>query len=170
MSLRFMKHFLASAFAVLLLLGASAVTNAMEDESEDSQIPINRRATVEAWDALREGDPARAIANANECIDRFRKPADTIQSILEQQKAVLPAGDITGAERARIDRYQILHDVAACLLIKGWAEEKQGRNAAAFAAFEEARKYTYARVTGEPNTNYWSAAEVAAEASRRLKP
>ena len=165
-----MKHFVASVFAVSLLLAASGPCSAIEDESEDSQLPINRRATMEAWDALREGDAARAIAHATECIERFQKPADTIQSILEQQKAILPTGEISGDERARVDRYQILHDVAACLLIKGWAEEKLGRSAAALAAFEQARKYTFARVAGEPVHDYWSAAEVAADASRRLRP
>lgn len=141
-----------------------------EEEGEDNQIPINQRVTAEAWSALRAGDNREAVEKANECLERFQKSADTIQSILERQNTVLPTGEVASEERARVDRYQILHDVAACLLIKAWAEEKSGRTKEAAAAYTQARKYTYARIHDPSGGPYWSPAEVAAQSLERLAP
>lgn len=141
-----------------------------EEEGEDSQIPINQRVTAEAWSALSAGDNRAAIEKSNECIERFGKSADTMQFILERQKAVLPTGDVSAEERGSVDRYQILHDLATCYLIRAWAEERLGRKNEAIADYKQVRHYTYARIKKQPAGSYWSPAEVAAQELERLSP
>ncbi len=134
------------------------------------EVPINRQSTADAWAAFRAGDYATAIAKADVCIERFQKPAETIQTILEKKKAMLPTGAASAAERQRIDRYQILHDVATCLLIKAWAREKEGRKREAVTAYAQARRYSYARAAERDGEPYWSPAEVAGQHLGRLVP
>lgn len=159
-------------FALFLALSFTHLVPCLgqEGEGEDSEIPINQRATAAAWVALRAGDNQKAIEKANECIVRFQKPADTVQSILEQQKTVLPTGNVSNEERARIDRFQILHDVATCLLIRAWAEESLGLQKQATSDYAEVRKYTYARTSEKPGEPLWSTAEVAVQNLQRLSP
>lgn len=135
-----------------------------------AETPINRQATANAWAAFRAGDYGAAVISADLCIDRFQGSADTIQSILEKEKAILPTGATSAGERQRIDRYQILHDVATCLLIKAWAKEKQGRILEAITAYAKARKYSYARAAERAGEPYWSPAEIAAQNWRKLNP
>ena len=167
---RAMKYSPLIAIFLSLPLAFGVPSQAAEDEGEDNQIPINQRATAAAWTALRAGDNKEASEKASECIDRFQKSADTVEAILEQQKTVLPTGDVSREERVRIDRYQILHDVATCLLIKGWAEEKLGQQKLAIASYRQARNYTYARASDFPGAPYWATAEVAAQNLERLSP
>ncbi len=138
------------------------------DAPENRQIPINQRATAAAWKALGGGDYAKAIERASECIERFGKPADQVQSILEQQQASLPAGNVSAEEKTRIDRYQILHDVAACLLIRARAEAQLGQTEKAKADYEHVQRYTYARILESPGQHYSVPAELAPAESKKL--
>lgn len=132
------------------------------------QKPINEQATAEAWTAFQSGDNATAIAKADVCISRFGKAADRIETILETNKVSLPSGQVSQAEKKRITRYQILNDVATCLLIKGWAEEKLGHVAEAKRAYTKARKYTQARTTSPNEESFWSPADAASERLTKL--
>jgi hypothetical protein len=132
------------------------------------QKPINEQATDEAWAAFHSGDNATAIARADECISRFGDAADRIESILETNAVSLPNGHVTTAEKKRIARYQILHDVATCYLIKGWAEEKLGHIEQAKNAYSGAQKYTQARTTSPNEESFWSPADAASERLTKL--
>ena len=90
--------------------------------------------------------------------------ADQIQANLESAKATLPKGRVSEADRKRIAKYQVLHDVATCLLIKGQAEEKLGHKAEARKAYTQARKYSQARISKPDGELFWSPAEKASEA------
>lgn len=164
-----MKYFITTAVSFILAFAVVAPLRGAE-EDEDNESPINERVTAQAWAALRAGDNREAVEKANECLDRFQQSADTIQSILEQQNATLPTGDVSGEERERLYRYQILHDVATCLLIKARAEEKLGQRKDAAAVKKEAGRYTYARIKNRPDGPYWSPAEISAEILERSTP
>jgi tetratricopeptide (TPR) repeat protein len=133
------------------------------------QTPLNEQATAEAWAAFRAGENERAITNADQCIARFGEAANRIQAILEEEKATLPKGAVSEADKKRIARYQILHDVATCFLIKGWAEEKLGHKEEARKAYTEARKYTHARSSMPTGESLWSPAEKASESLAKLQ-
>jgi hypothetical protein len=163
-----MKRPILIAVAATFLLGDVGSWAVSEGEGGDTELALYITATAQAWEALRAGDKHKAIEKASECIERFQKPADTIQSILEQQKAVLPTGDVSSDERARIGRYQILNNVATCLLIRAWAEEGLGQEEQAVSDYAKVRKYTFARTSEKPGQPYWSAAEVAAQSLNRF--
>ena len=165
----------AAFIAVLSIVGAWNNSRAQDEPIPDPPAPgqaplsepLHRKSTTEAWAALRAGENGLAIAKASECIDRYQPAADKIQTILEGDKADLPAGAVSAADRQRIDRYQILHDVAACLLIKGWAEERWGQKSEARKTYAKAKKYTYARATERPGDPLWSPAELASQGLAR---
>ncbi len=128
--------------------------------------PLHEKAADEAWAAFQAGRYATAITNADQCIARFGEAANRIQAILESEKATLPTGRVSEADKKRIASYQILHDVATCFLIKGWAEEKLGHRAEARKAYAETKKYTYARSSRPTGNSFWSPAEKASEPLR----
>jgi len=130
--------------------------------------PIHAEATAEAWVAFRSGDNETAIAKADQCINRFGDAADKVQSILETNQVNLPKGAVSPADQKRIAEFQVLHDVATCALIKGWAEEKLGHQKESREAYARAQKYTYARVQDSAGEPFWSPAEKASE--RLTKP
>lgn len=136
-------------------------------QATPAQVPLDEQATTEAMAAFKAGHNDTAIAKADECISRYRAAADRIQSILETNKIILPKGKVSAADKKRIARYQILHNVATCFLVKGWAEDKLGNSEAARRAYVEASRYTYARVCDPKTGQFWSPAEVATE---RLTP
>src|SRR2546428_7699300 len=84
----------------------------------DLQTPLHIQATAEAWTAFRAGRNETAIAKANECIARFGETANRIEALLESNKVTLPNGVLSADDKKKIARYQILHDVATCYLIK----------------------------------------------------
>jgi tetratricopeptide (TPR) repeat protein len=128
-----------------------------------AQMPINAQATAEAWAAFLAGENENAITNANRCIERYQDAADRIQSHLEVEKVDLPKGDVSTAEKQHLAKYQILHDVATCYLIKGWAEERLGHKGEARKAYIQAKKYTHARSSGPTGESFWSPARKASE-------
>jgi hypothetical protein len=134
------------------------------------QTPINQQATADAWAAFKAGKYEIAITKANECIDRFQSAADGIQAILEGKNAALPTGVPSIADRQKIGQYQILHDVATCLLIRAWAEEKRGKTNEAIKAYAKVKKYSFARTSEKAGEPLWSPAELAAQQLRRLSP
>ena len=130
------------------------------------QTPLHRQAAAQSLAAFRAGDNETAIAKANECIARFGDAANRIQTILEDEKATLPKGAVSEADKKRIAPYQILHDVATCVLIKAWAEEKLGHKSEARKAYSETKKYTFARMAdGE---SFSAPAEIASDRLSKL--
>ena len=127
------------------------------------QTPFHEQATDAAWAAFHDGQFAAAITNAEQCIARFGEAANRSQAVLDSKKVTLPTGAVSEAERKRIAQYGILHDVATCFLIKGWAEEKLGHKAEAKKAYAEAQKYTHARSSRPSGDSFWSPAEKASE-------
>jgi tetratricopeptide (TPR) repeat protein len=123
--------------------------------------PLNEKLTTEAWEAYQAGRYAIAITTADQCLFSFREAANRIQAILESEKATLPTGKLSEADRLRIGRYQILHDVATCFLVKGWAEEKLGHAEEARKTYAEAKNYTQARSSRPTGDSFWSPAEKA---------
>ena len=159
---------LAALFLTLALAQSSICRAAEESEDEDSEIPLNIRATAEAWAAFRNNDYREAAEKADECITRYQPSADKMQAILEAGKVQLPSGNVSEAEKEQIFQYGILHDVATCMLIKAWVAEKQGKKAEAAKAYNQVKKYSYARVSERPGEPYWLPAEVAVEQLKRL--
>ncbi len=125
--------------------------------------PFHQRVTTDAWTAFQDGKYAAAITNADWCITIFGEAAHRSQAILDSEKATLPNGAVSEAERKRIASYQMLHNVATCFLIKGWAEEKLGHKAEAKRAYTEAKKFTHARSSRPKGDLFWSPADKAAE-------
>ncbi len=125
--------------------------------------PLHEKFTAEAWAAFQAGQYATAITNADQCIAKFGEAASRSQAILKSEKATFPLGKLSEADKARIGQYQILHNVATCFLIKGWAEEKLGHKEEAMKAYAEAKKYTYARSSRPTGASFWSPAEKASE-------
>lgn len=171
-----MKNPQLAAIFVTLTLGKLIASGWAGDAPSSSpplpaspaQRPINRQATADAWTALRAGDYGLALTKANECIDRFQGAADGIQTLLEKDRTTLPTGAASSADRQRIDQYQILHDVATCLLIKAWAEEHRGRKGEAIKAYAKVKKYSYARATEHAGEPFWSPSEIASQHLSRL--
>jgi hypothetical protein len=128
-----------------------------------AQKTAHEQATTEAWAAFRAGDNQTAIAKADQCIIPYRDAADSSQATLEADKVTLPKGKTSEADKKRIAQHQILHDVAICCLIKGWAEEKLGRTNEARKAYTQAQKYTQARSAMSNGESFWSPAESASE-------
>lgn len=159
---------LALCHRVVFANEADAPSAPLPLPTSPAEPPLNQRATADAWAAFRAGKYALAITKASECIDRYQPAADKIQSILKGDKAKLPTGAVSAAHRQQIDRYQILHDVAACLLIKGWAEERLGQKSEATNAYAKAKRYNYARATERPGDPVWSPAELASQNLARL--
>lgn len=152
-----------------LLAADTAVLGSMTvQKTLDSQTPLHRQATTEAWAAFKAGDHALAIARADECIDRFSPSANGIQALLEKENARLPTGKVSAEERERIGQYQILHDVAACLMIKAWSEEQLGKTEAAITTCSKVMKYTFARVSESNGDPIWSPSERAAQQLKKL--
>ena len=131
-------------------------------------IPINRTTTTEAWNAFKAGDYKEAIANAKKCIERYQPSADGIQRSLEEKKMTLPLGQVSPEEKERIEQYQILHDVARCLLIAAWSEEKLGHKAEAAKHYREIELYTFARIFDESANIFWAAADRASGELKHL--
>ena len=128
-----------------------------------AQKTAHEQATTDAWAAFRAGDNQTAIAKADQCITPYRDAADRSQATLEADKVTLPKGKTSEVDKKRIAQYQILHDVATCFLIKGWAEEKLGHKEEARKAYTETKKYTHARSSRPTGELFWSPAEKAPE-------
>ena len=127
------------------------------------QRPINELTTSNAWASFQAGQYETAISNADRCISRFAATADKIQAALENEKVALPKGKVSPDDRKRVGKYQILHDVATCYLIKGWAKEKLNMVAEARQAYLCAKKYTAARMPAPDGGSFWVPAELASE-------
>ena len=124
---------------------------------------LHAQATAEAWVAFNNGANEQAIAKADDCINRYRDAADRIQSLMATNQPALPKGLVSPDEKKAIAKFQILHDVALCFLIKGWAEEKLGHTNEARKAFSEASKLNCARATESKGEIFWSPAEKASQ-------
>ena len=131
--------------------------------------PLHQKYTDEAWTAFQNGQYAAAITNADQCVSRFGDAAKRSQAALDSEHITLPTGTVSEADKQRIAPYAILHNVATCLLVKGWAEEKLGDKAAAKTAYTEATKLTLARCSRPDGETFWSPAEKAAERLARLQ-
>lgn len=153
--------------AALSLADGWQLARAQSGPSAASSVPLNEplheKFTTKAWAAFQAGQYATAITNADQCIARFGEAADRIEAILESERAMLPTGTLSDADKKRIASYQILHDVATCFLIKGWAEEKLGHKEEAKKAFTAVRKLSQARSSRPTGELFWSPAEKASE-------
>ena len=158
---------LAACWSAGLAAFAQAPMSPPRDASPRQQ-PINEEAAAAAWNAYQAGDFKAAITNADRCIQRFRDAADRSQETLQAAGTTLPVGTVSEPERQTILQYGILHDVAACYLIKGWAEEKLGRREQARAALAEAKRYPLARKSTN-GTEFWAPADKAANSLARLE-
>lgn len=132
-------------------------------------LAANLELTLAAWNAFRAGHNEQAIAKADQCIQQFRGAADRIEARLEAEKASLPKGKSSPADQRLVDRYEVLHDVARCFLIKGMAQEKLAHRDAAQAAYAAATKYKNARVRDPATDSFCSPAEKAAQRLENLK-
>jgi hypothetical protein len=141
---------------------ASEPSPAMDSSRPPLSEPLHQKYTADAWTAFENGHYAAAITNADLCVARFGEAANRSQAALDSAKVILPTGVVTEAERKCIAQYGILQDVATCLLIKGWAEEKLGHTTEARKAYTEARKLTYARSSRPKGDSFWSPSENAA--------
>jgi len=124
--------------------------------------PLHQKYTTDAWVAFQNAHYAAAITNADLCVARFGEAANRSQAALDSAKVILPTGAVSDAERKSIAQYGILHDVATCFLIKGWAQEKLGLTTEARKSYKEALKFTYARSSRPKGDSFWSPAENAA--------
>ena len=162
---------LGALIAALSIVACSSLVRSQNESlaSAPAQNPLNEplheKFTAEAWRAFHAGEYQNAITNADQCIARFGEAANRIQAILQSEKTTLPTGTVSDADKKRIARYQILHDVATCFLIKGRAEEKLGHKEEARKAYTEATKHTQARSARPTGESFWSP---AAKASERL--
>jgi tetratricopeptide (TPR) repeat protein len=127
------------------------------------QPPRCEQATDAAWNAFQAGQYESALTNAEQCIAAAGKVADQIQNTLDAEKATLPKGAVSTPDKERIAQYSVLHDVATCFLIKGWAQEKLGHKEEARKAYTAAKKYQHARSSRPGGNSLWSPAEKAEE-------
>ena len=132
-------------------------------------LAVNLQLTLGAWNAFRAGNTEQAIAEADQCIGRFRDFADRIESNLNAEKVTLPKGKASLADKTLVDQYEVLHNVARCFLIKGMAEQKLGHQEAAREAYAAATKYKHARIHEPATDSLWPPAEKAAERLADLK-
>ena len=160
-------------FLALSITGFRPHACAQHEPSPAPSVPLNEplheKFTTVAWAAFQAGQYATVITNADQCVARFGEAANRIQAILESEKATLPTGPVSEANQKRIAPYQMLHDVATCFLIKGWAEEKLGHKEEARKAYTEAKKYRYARSSRPKGESFWSPAEKASERLAKLQ-
>ena len=140
----------------------AACTDAEKPPATEAAKGLNEKATAAAWEAFNSNKFEAAITNAVLCIEEFRGAATRIQTKLEKEKAVVPNGAVAKEEEKKIHENGLLNDVATCYFIKGRAAEKLKRNEDAKKAYQEAKKYTYAR-SWDPSGWFWSPAEAAAD-------
>lgn len=156
-----MRTFTVALLCTAFSLGSMLSSHAQEDgEGDDNQIALNRRATEEALTAYRAGNYAEALEAAERCIKRYQPAADKIEAILEQRKAEFPSGALTAEQKEEIYPYEILHDVATCLLVKASAAEKRGEKGKAADARAAVQKYPHARVRDKAGNVVRSPSEV----------
>ena len=170
------RRLLRRTTALLLFVAAGFTLGAQNETSpapaQDAtpcQKALHATATAAAWAAYQSGHYESAITNADECIARYGEASQRSEAVLKDKKISLPTGAVSEAEKQRIAPYQILHDVATCFLIKGWAEEKLGHKDQAKEAHAEAKKLTLARSSVPGGESFWSPAEKASESLARLE-
>jgi hypothetical protein len=137
----------AGVLGIALLLASGATLNVI--------------LTTAAWDALNDGDYARAITLADSCVAAFGGAAFGDQAQLEGSKVPIPPkGKVSDAQKKDIHTRGPLNDVGTCLFIKGKAYESLRRVDEARKAYLEARGFTYARCW-DPQGWFWSPSEAA---------
>lgn len=125
--------------------------------------PINVRLTGSAWVAFDGSNYAEAIADADECIDRFQGQADLLQASLVAKHVTLSSGTVADiGQRNQIFANGLLNDVATCFFIKGYAEERLQRNDEARKAYEAAKTYPLARAWDKDSDTFWLPSDAAA--------
>jgi hypothetical protein len=125
--------------------------------------PVNLEAV---WKAFKSEQWKPAISLADKYVDQFQGYADEKQEELEKAHAPQPP-DVPPSEdeKQKILKQGLLNDVAACLWVKARAMQELGQKDDAKQAYQEAAKYTYARVW-DPQGWFWSPAK---DARMRLK-
>jgi hypothetical protein len=166
-----MKNLLNSLMVAGGLLCLSFTACAQQDNNQTNS-PTNKsiseQATADAWDAYNSGKFETAITNADICIDESRGQAIRLQAKLEKEKPELPTGEVSDDVKKKIFANGPLNDVATCYFIKGRSEEKLAKKEDAVKAYEETKKYTYARAWDTKGW-FWSPAEAASDRLEGLK-
>lgn len=153
---------------IFLSVAMSARAQAEKPPAADAPKGLNEKATAAAWEAFNNNKFEPAITNAELCIEEFRGAANRIQAKLEKEKADIPNGPVTEEQKKKIRENGLLNDVATCYFIKGRAAEKLQRKEDAKKAFQQAKKYSYARAW-DPAGWFWSPAEAASDRLEELK-
>jgi hypothetical protein len=130
--------------------------------------PISTQLSYVAWNALRQEDYNAAVSIAFTCTGYyFQADAERRQLDLEtMQKHPYPVGVITDASVIdEINSNYALNDYASCLWIKAKAfeglynsEPLEHYADSILSAYNELRRFTYARVLDIDGTSYWSPA------------
>lgn len=150
---------IVAVLSSLFFLGGNAF-------SESEAQPPNVRLTSATWEAYNAEKYDEAIQSAEKCLDDFQPSASKEQQALEESKALMPplgkVGEGVGQEdKEAILKRGVLNDVATCWFLKGRSLEKLGREKEAIEAYQEAKKYTYARTWDPSWSGFWSPAQAA---------
>lgn len=143
------------------LTAITRITPATDSSGYDSHPLLTddpTQRTVPAWTAFNAGQLDHAIAQAQQCIDRFGATAELQQDRLAGT-ALPPVGAVTIGEKHAIFRHGELNDVASCQWIKGMALFDLGRTAEADQAFAAVSRLPHGR-TWDPRGWFWSPATV----------
>jgi len=106
----------------------------------------NEQWTADAWTAMNQGNPTKAIGSAEKVIDNFADDAVQAEEALERsQEAPPPVGHIGPSESERIFARGPLNDVATAYWIAGQAYEQMGNFLKACENYRGASKLRYGR-------------------------
>jgi tetratricopeptide (TPR) repeat protein len=130
--------------------------------------PPHEAYTTQAWQALENGDHARAADLAERCAKEFFDAAQEKEAALAQAGVELPTGAVDAAMKNRILENGVLNDVAAAQFIRGKAAEAKGDKSAALAAYADAVKLAHGRCWDAKGW-FWSPAEAAADRIEYLR-
>jgi hypothetical protein len=126
----------------------------------------------DAWASYNKSDYKAAIQAADRCIADFHLKAERDQAALAQRREPEPpTGAVGDSDKQKLFSRGVLNDVGAAYFVKGKSAEALGAKphpknvdygAMARAAYEGAKKLTYARVW-DPKGYFWSPAEAAGD-------
>lgn len=126
-------------------------------------LPLYSQVAQVAWNALTEKDYVLAFDLAESCISNFEEDALQAQRVLSiGGEPSFPIGRVEDTNtRSKIYSYGVLHEVAACYIIKGDALLSLNCKDDARQAYLSAQQFVQARVWDPKQEIFWSPAEIA---------
>ncbi len=148
------------------------LTSLPTKSNKSNLVTVTRRFSTDeamkaAFDEFNRLEYDQAITKANDCIEKFKSGADSLQASLEtEQRPMYPTGTIVGSQRQEVFDNGMLNAVAGCYWIKARSYHAKGNLEQAKETYLITTQYTYARIYDPAGDFFWSPAD---DAGQRVK-